>query len=75
MFDKDDSFIQNKSTGVKTAIEDRNGAYVFDLWIPRDNHVQQSSGYQGKLWQAFAVDQDSDQVNQNMGFVRQDDLF
>ena len=75
VFDKGDSFIQNKTTGVKTAIEDRNGAYVFDLWIPRGNQVQQSSGYQGKLWQAFAVDQDSSEANQNMDLVGRDDLM
>ena len=35
VFDDAGSFIQNKATGMKTRIEDRNGAYVFDLWIPR----------------------------------------
>ena len=35
VFDAGGSFIQNKATGMRTNIEDRNGAYVFDLWIPR----------------------------------------
>ena len=35
VFDDAGIFIQNKATGMKTSIEDRNGAYVFDLWIPR----------------------------------------
>ena len=35
VFDEGSSYIENKATGVRTGIEDRNGAYVFDLWIPR----------------------------------------
>ena len=73
VFDKGNSFIENKSTGIKTAIEDRNGAYVYDLWIPRDNHVQQHSGYQGKLWSAFV--ENESEANQNMDFVGRDDLM
>ena len=37
VFDDGDSFIENKAIGVKTSIEDGNGAYIFDLWIPRSS--------------------------------------
>ena len=47
----------------------------FDLWIPRASPVQRGSGYQGKLWQAFAVEEDSHEVSQNMDFVGRDDLM
>ena len=57
VFDSGGSYIENKGNGVRTNIEDRNGAYVFDLWIPRTetgNEDRRQGGYQGKLWQAFA---------------------
>ena len=40
-FDDEDSFIENKSTGAKTATDDRNGAYVFDVWIPWGSREEQ----------------------------------
>ena len=52
VFDKGGSYIMNKASGVKTAIEDRNGAFVFDIWVPRGNE-QKGSGYQGKYFQAL----------------------
>ena len=39
VFDDGGSYILNKATGVKTNMEDRNGAYVFDIWIPRAKGV------------------------------------
>ena len=35
MFDKGNSWVRNKETGEKVEIEERNGTYVFDLWIPK----------------------------------------
>ena len=62
----------NKVSGVKTMIEDRNGAFVFDIWVPRGNE-QGSSGYQGKYFQA--LQEEEEEANQEMGFVGLDDLF
>ena len=75
VFDDGDSYIVNKATGVKTVIEDRNGAFVFDIWVPKGNDEQRqqtNTGYQGKYWQALVED---DQGNEQEGFARLDDLF
>ena len=72
--DDGDSYIVNKATGVKTAIEDRNGAFVFDIWVPKGSGEQQqtSTGYQGKYLQALVEDS---QGSEQEGFARLDDLF
>ena len=75
VFDDGDSYIVNKATGVKTVIEDRNGAFVFDIWVPKGNDEQRqqtNTGYQGKYWQALVED---DQGSEQEGFARLDDLF
>ena len=41
VFDEGDSFVQNRATGKKTKINERNGAYVLDLWVPRGNAQNQ----------------------------------
>ena len=69
VFDNGGSYIQNKATGIKTVIEDRNGAYVFDLWIPRAN--QESQVNTGKYQALMEREED----NQDMGFVGLDDLM
>ena len=69
VFDNGGSFIQNKATGVKTAIEDRNGAYVFDLWIPRAS--QESQVNTGRYQALMEREEDK----QDMGFVGLDDLM
>ena len=68
VFDSECSFIRNKSSGVVTKIEDRDGALQFDIWVPRGNQ-QPSGGYQGKYFQALVEEED------NAGFARLDDLF
>ena len=75
VFDEEESYIENKATGVRTDIEDRNGVYMFDLWIPRgkSQNSQGGQGYQGKYFQAL-VEQDEDD-HECMGFVGPDDFF
>ena len=73
VFDEGGSFIQNKATGIVTSIEDRNGAFVFDIWVPRGSEQQDSSCHRGKYWQALV--EEEDQGNQELGFVRLDDLM
>ena len=77
VFDKGGSYIQNHATGIKTCIEDKNGAFVFDIWVPRDSgqqgSVQQQSGYNGRYWQALADGEE--EGNHETGFVGPDDLF
>ena len=58
VFDEGGSYIQHKATGAKTVIEDRNGAFVFDIWVPRG----EDNGHQGKF---KALEEEED----NMGFV------
>ena len=38
VFDEGNSFILDKATGRKTKVSEVNGAYVFDLWVPRTTH-------------------------------------
>ena len=79
IFDEGGSFIENKASGVRANIEDRNGVFVFDLWVPRVNEhggneqQQQRSGYNGKYWKA--LEDQEDEVNGNVGFVGLDDLM
>ena len=68
---KGGSYIQNRATGIKTTIEDRNGAFVFDIWVPGGND-QGSTGYRGKYWQELA---ENEEDNVPVGFVGLDDLI
>ena len=72
VFDDDGSggsYIQNKVTGAKTCIEDRNGAYVFDLWIPRaEQEKRVSTGSFDAL-----VNEEGDE--ESSGFAGLDDLM
>ena len=67
VFDEQGSYIQNKFTGLVTQVEERNGAYVFDIWVPKGKDM--STGYQGKCFGAL-VEQDN-----AADFVGLDDLF
>ena len=77
VFDNGGSYIQNKTTGVKTIIEDRNGAYVFDLWIPRDNKPSGSGqqGYSGKYWGALVEQEGNGNMDNDVSFTGLDDLM
>ena len=77
VFDAGGSYIQNKATGVKTVIEDRNGAYVFDLWIPRDNkqNGNDQQGCSGKSWGAFVEQESGESMGNDVGFTGLDDLM
>ena len=77
-FDKGGSYIVNKATGIRTNIEDRNGAFIFDIWVPRvkdqqGNGQQQTSGYNGKYWKV--LEDQEDEGNGDMGFVGLHDLM
>ena len=37
IFQKGNNYIEDKSGSIKTPIEERNGAFVFDLWMPKGN--------------------------------------
>ena len=70
VFDDGDSYILNKATGVKTRMEDRNGAFVFDIWVPRGKE-EETSGYNGKFFGAL---DDEHEDNGNVGFAGLDYL-
>ena len=53
-------------------MDDRDGSFVFDIWVPRGKR-EQSSGYQGKYFQALVEEEQED--NPSTGFVGLDDLF
>ena len=72
VLDNGDSYILNKATGVKTRMEDRNGAFVFDIWVPKgSNSSEHQQGYKGNYWQALAEEDEDKEV----GFVGLDDLM
>ena len=69
VFESGNSYIQDKTRTIKTPIEERNGAYVFDIWRPR------APGNHGNMvntgrHQALMEVQDSG----NKDFVRQASL-
>ena len=78
VWDSDGSYIRNKSSGVVTKIEDRDGSFQFDIWVPRGNDEQEqpryhTAGYQGKYWQSLVEMDDED--NHDSGFAGLDDLM
>ena len=72
VLDNEGSYIQNKASGVITKVEDKNGSFVFDIWVPRGSE-RQGNGYQGKYFQALV--EGEEQGNHETGFVGLDDLF
>jgi hypothetical protein len=70
VFESGNSYIQDKTGTIKTPIEERNGAFVFDIWRPkmRDNPVNTVNT--GR-YQALMEVRDED----NRGFSRQAGLM
>jgi hypothetical protein len=66
VFESGNSYIQDKTRTIKTPIEERNGAFVFDIWRPKapTNH---GSGVNVNRYQALMEVGDSG----NEGFSRQ----
>jgi hypothetical protein len=63
IFDRPNSYIVNKATKSIVPIDERNGAFVFDIWIPKG--VNNSNRFQ-----ALAVDN-----KETEDFAGQDELF
>merc|ERR1712004_878938 len=69
VFDKGNSYIWDKASWTKTKIDERNGAYVFDIWIPKgndDNQTVNTGRYQALMEQET---QDNDDQGKQLGFV------
>ena len=66
IFQKGNSYIEDRSGRIKTPIEERNGASVFNLWMPKrgDNHegTIHTGGFQALM---------EDERNDNEGVVMQ----
>ena len=65
IFQKGNSYIEDRSGRIKTPVQERNGAFMFDLWKPkrRDNHG--GTIHTGRF-QALMEDEGHD----NEGFAR-----
>ena len=63
------SYIMNKSTRAMTPIHERNGAFVFDLWMPKGKEGTMASANVNRFQALMEEEED------NEDFVRQDDLF
>ena len=66
VFEAGNSYIQDKTRTIKTPIEERNGAYVFDIWRPKAP-VNQGDVVNTGRYQALMEVQDGD----NKGIARQ----
>ena len=66
VFESGNSYIQDKTRTVKTPIEERNGAYVFDIWRPKAA-VNHGNMVNTRRYQALMEARDGD----NKDFVRQ----
>ena len=66
IFQKGNRYIEDRSGRVRMPLEERSGAFVFDLWKPRrgDNHeaILHTGRFQALM---------EDEGNENEGFVRQ----
>ena len=62
VFEKGNSYIEDKTRTIRTPIEERNGGYVFDIWRPKATGIQGQTINTGR-YQALMED--------NEGFARQ----
>ena len=69
VFEKDNSYISDKSGKVKTTIQERNGAFVFDLWMPKGNEATIAKAKDNRYQALMEEDED------NEDFARRGDLF
>ena len=69
VFEGGNSYITDKTDRVKTAIQERNGAFVFDLWMPKVKNESIMNVNTGRFHALM------EEENDNEDFVRQDDLF
>ena len=67
IFQEGNSYIEDRSGRIKTPIEERNGAFVFDLWKPKRGDNNEWTIHEGGF-QALMEDKGND----NEGFVRQE---
>ena len=66
VFESGNSYIQDKTRTIKTPIEERNGAFVFDIWRPKGLGNPANTVNTGR-YQALMEVRDED----NRGFSRQ----
>ena len=66
VFETGNCYIQDKTRTIKTPIEERNGAYVFDLWRPKFPGNQERTINTGRFQALVENDEGG-----NEGFVRQ----
>ena len=69
VFERGNSYIMDKTGRIKTAIHERTGAFVFDLWMPKAKEGSIMNVNTGRF-QALMEEE-----NDNEDFVRQDDLL
>ena len=74
VFDKGNSFIVNKGSGIKTRIDERGGAYVFDMWVPKASDSSWDNIGHKNLFKVIE-EEDNSEEQDNMDFVGRDDLF
>jgi hypothetical protein len=72
VFESGNSYIQDRTRTIKTPIEERNGAFVFDIWRPKAA-VNHDKSVNANRYQALAEVRDGDNED-NQGFTRQANL-
>ena len=66
VFEAGNSYIQDKTRTIKTTIEERNGAFVFDIWRPKVSNNQVNVVNTGRYQTLMGGHNDD-----NLGFSRQ----
>ena len=70
VFESGHSYIQDKTRTIKTPIEERNGAFVFDIWRPKSSNSNGNTVNTGRYQALMEVGGDD-----NQGFTRQAALW
>jgi hypothetical protein len=66
VFEAGNSYVQDKTRTIRTPIEERNGAYVFDIWRPKVSANQANAVNTGRYQALMEAEGDG-----NQGFARQ----
>ena len=69
IFTEEGGTIINKRTGQKIPIDQRNGAYEFNMWVPANK--DKDKDHKEKEQNEVIANDSEDQANMDMNFIRQ----
>ena len=71
---KSASYIYNKKTGAITGMEQKDGAWGFEMWIPKGKGKEEEKVPNTGRYHALMVDRE-EESDGNSGFARLDELY